>query len=338
MVKLPLFIFLIAFLALGNVSSDDSPEQMGEESGLEQEAFPITVDFHCLRNFGFHIGDEIPLTVTLEAEEGSIVDLVNLPKEKEAHGPFEIRDVKVRTCRKNDRTIYTVDYRLQSFEPAIAVDRVIFPPLHIAYSTKEDWNEKESKYRYQSLHAQPFDIFVSRIANYLGPMKDVKGPIEDKRAVILWKMATVAGSLMVFASLITWLFEFIRKKRRIACESTSLTARERALKALQEARENCFNYEDHRKRLFFEVNAILRDFLKESCDVNTPNRSSLEIVHQMKDCPFYEELMELVAKINQVIYGGDPPVDVESIVRQFSTLLEKVDEKIPPGAHHDKAG
>ena len=58
MAKLPLLIFLGALLTLGTVSSDDSTEQVGEESSLDPGAFPITIDFHCSRNFGFHIGDE----------------------------------------------------------------------------------------------------------------------------------------------------------------------------------------------------------------------------------------------------------------------------------------
>jgi len=337
MVMLHQLIFLATFFALGSLSIANPADRAGEKSPPDPEPFPVTIDFHCVRNFGFHIGDEIPLTVMLEAKKGSIIDLVNLPKEKETHGSFEIRDLKVRECRKSDRTVYTVDYRLQSFEPAIAVDRVSFPPLRISYATKENWNPKESKYHYQSLYAQPFEVFVSRIATYIGPMKDIKGPIKDKKALIGWKVTAILGSLMVFLPFIAWLLEFIRKRRRVVSKSTNLSAPDRALKALQQARENCFNYDDHRKRLFFEVNAILRDFLKDACGLNVPNRSSLEIIDQLKDCPFYKELKGLVDKINQVIYEGAPPVDVESIVKQFSMLLEKIDEQTPQGVSHDKA-
>ena len=338
MKKFLLLIFLAVSLALGTVSSENRGVQSRDGDLAENGAFPITVNFHCRRDFGFHIADEIPLTVTLETRKGLIVDLVNLPKKGEIHGPFEVRDVRIRKHRKSGGTVYTVFYRLQSFEPAIAVDMLKFPPLPISYATEGDWNPVESKYHYRSLFSQAFDIFVSRTATYFGPMKDIKGPIEDERTTVMWKVTIVVGALMVLMALITWPWDFIRKIRRVGEESPNPTPRDRAMKALQEARETCFNYEDHRKRLFFEINAILRSFLRDVCGLNTVNRPSMEIMHQLKDRPFYEELKGFVARINQVIYEGDAPVDVESIVREFSGLLEEIDRTTPPEVSHDKTG
>lgn len=338
MKKFLLLTLLAAFLAAGAVSPPDRSDHLKEDSPPDQESFPITIDFDCPRDFGFHIGDEIPLTVTLKAKEGVIVDLVNLPQKDEAHGPFEVRDVTVRKRRESGRTIYTVFYRLQCFRPAIAVDRLSFPPLRISYATKEDWNPVESTYRYRGVFSQPFDIFVSRTATYFGPMKEMKGPIMDKRVAIMWRLATVVGSLMALMALITWPWEFVRRRKRVGRQSVSMTAKDRALRALEEARENCFNYKDHRKRLIFEINSILRKFLKEVCSLHTANRPSMEIMNQLKDRPGYEDLKNLVTRINEVIYEGDAPVDVESIVRQFSGLLHKLDGTMPPGVNHDRAG
>ena len=338
MKKLPLITFLAAFLALGTASSDNRSLQSEEGNSSDQGGFPITVDFHCPRNFGFHIGDKIPLTVTMEAEEGPIVDLVNLPQKGETYGPFEVRDVRIRKRGDNGRTLYTVLYELQSFEPAVSVDKVKFPPLRISYATEGDWNPVESEYHYRSLYSQAFDIFVSRTATYFGAMKDIKGPIEDGTTTLIWRVSTVVGGLMVLLTLITWPWEFIRKRWKVEGESPDPTPTDRALEVLQEAREKCFNYEDHRKRLFFEINRILRTFLKDVCGLNTANRPSMEIVNQLKDHPFYEELKELVVRINQVIYEGDAPVDVESIMRQFDGLLRRIDGTTHPGMNHDKAG
>ena len=164
-------------------------------------------------------------------------------------------------------------------------------------------------------------------------MKDIKGAIMDKRLTLIWKMIIVGGSLMVLVALSSWPWEFIRKRRRAAKLGPNPTARDRALKALREASEECFNYEDHRKRLFFEINKILRDFLKDVYGLDTANRPSIKIVNQLKDLPFYEELKELVERINKVVYGGEAPVDVESIMRQFSDLVQRID-----GTNHGKAG
>jgi hypothetical protein len=327
-----LVTFLAASLVLGTASSDDRSLQSEEGDPSDHEAFPITVDFHCPRNFGFHIGDEIPLVVTLNTGDGPVVDLVNLPQKDETHGPFEVRDVRVHKSRNAGGITYTVTYWLQSFEPAIAVDRLKFPPLRISYATEEDLNPVESKYHYRSLFSQSFDIFVSRTAAYYGPMKDIKGPIIDKSAALIWKVAMAVGSFMVFMALVTWPWDFIRRRRRVEEQSREPTPRDRAQKDLHEARERCFNYEDHRKHLFFEINRILRDFLKNVYGLNTANRPSTEIVHQLKDNPFYEELKDLVARINQVIYEGDAPVDVESVMRQFNALMESIDETTQPEA------
>lgn len=319
-------------LLLGTESSDRGSPQSEGESDVGREAFPITVDFHCPRNFGFHIGDEIALVITVNTEEGYIVDLVNLPQKKEAHGPFEVRDVTVQRSPNGAGNTYTVAYRLQSFEPAIAVDMVKFPPLRVSYATAKDWNPVESKYHYRSLLSQPFDIFVSRTAAYYGPMKDIKGPLMDKVAALIWKVALALGGFMVFMALITWPWGFIRKRGMVGGgQSVESTPKERLQRELQEARERCFNYEDHRKHLFFEINRILRDFLKDVYGLNTANRPSTEIVGQMKDNPFYEELKGLVTRINQVIYEGEAPVDVESVMRQFSELMERICETIQHG-------
>ena len=334
MKTLLLVALLAASLVLRTASSDDRSLQSEEGDSSDHESFPITVDFHCPRNFGFHIGDEIPLVVTLNTGDGPVLDLVNLPQKGETHGSFEVRDVRIHKHLNAGGNTYTVTYWLQSFEPAIAVDRLKFPPLRVSYATEEDWNPVDSEYRYRSLLSQSFDIFVSRTAAYYGPMKDIKGPAIDEGAALFWKVAMVVGGFVVFIALVTWPWEFIRKRRRAEEQRRDPTPRDRAQKSLQEARERCFNYEDHRKRLFFEINKILRDFLKDVYGLNTANRPSTEIVHQLKDNPFYEELKGLVARINQVIYEGDAPVDVESVMRQFNDLVERMYELTHQEAEH----
>jgi hypothetical protein len=338
MKKFLLLLLLLPFVMMGTASLPGESLESGEADSPDPGTFPIKVDFHTPRNFGFHIGDEIPLTVTFEVRKGVILDLVNLPHPKDIHGLFEVRGMKVGKRLENDRTLYTVSYRLQCFTPALAVNKVNFPPLHIGYATQEDWNPMESKYRYRDLYSQSFEVFFSRTAPFFGAMKELKGPILDKKGAARGEMAMVAGGLMVLAGLISRPWGFLRKRRKTTPEQPGLTAKDRALKALQEARENCFTYDDHRKRLYFEVNAILRNFLKEVFALPTANRPALEIIGQLKERPEYEELMDLVERINQVIYEGYPPVDVESIVRQFSGLLQKLDGTRPPAVKDDNPG
>jgi hypothetical protein len=338
MKKFTLLTLLPVFIAVGLVSQIGHRVHSKEVGSTDQQTFPVVVDFESPRNFGFHVGDEIPLTITMKVDKGSIIDLVNLPKEKESHGPFEVRGVNIKKRQKGKQTEYRVSYRLQSFEPVIAVDRLTFPPLHISYSMDKDWNRKEATHEYQTLLSQDYDILVSRTATYLGPMKPLKGPLRDKTGRIIWKVSTVIGGIFVFLALSTWFMDFLRKRRIIAAKKQILSSSDRALKALQQARENCFNHDDHRKHLFFEVNAILRNFLKEVCGLDAANRPTTEIVQRLKDRPYYDELNSLVARINQVVYEGDAPVDVEPIVRQFTELLRNVDPASAAGVTYDQSG
>jgi len=338
MKKFLLLMILLPFVTMGTAPLPGESPESGQTGSPAQGSFPIKVDFRTPKNFGFHIGDEIPLTVTLEVRNGVIIDLVNLPHRKDIHGPFEVREMKVDKRLEKERTVYTVSYRLQCFTPALAVNKVNFPPLHIGYATPEDWNPMESKYRYRDLYSQSFEIFFSRTAPFFGLMKELKGPILDKKGAARGEMAMVAGGLMVLAGFFSRPWGFLRKRRKAIPEQPGLTARDRALKALQEARESCFSYDDHRKRLYFEVNAILRNFLKEVFALPTANRPALEIIGQLKERPEYEELMDLVGRINRVIYEGYPPVDVESIVRQFSELLQKLDGTLLPAVKDDQPG
>lgn len=338
MKKFALFAFFSACFALGIVSPIDYAVHSEATEPPDQKTFPVIVDFESPRDFGFHVGDEIPLTITMKVKKGNILDLVNLPKERESHGPFEVRGVNIKKRQTNDQTEYRISYNLQSFEPAIAVDRLTFPPLRISYATDKNWNRKESKYEYQTLFSQTYDILVSRTATYMGPMKALKGPIGDGKGMILWRTSLTLGSLMILLAMLTWILDFIRKRRTLSAKHQVLSSSDRALKALQQARENCFNHEDHRKHLFFEVNAILRNFLKEVCGLDAANRPTMEIVDHLKDRPYYDELNNLVERINQVVYEGDAPVDVEPIVRQFGEILKNVDAASSSGVTHDQSG
>ena len=96
--------------------------------------------------------------------------------------------------------------------------------------------------------------------------------------------------------------------------------------------------------------AYVQDVLEQNKDV----RWTLVFIHKpmwlykadqwdrvdalLKDRPYYDDLKGMVARINQVVYEGDAPVDVEPIVRQFVELLENVDPASSSGANHDQAG
>jgi hypothetical protein len=89
MKKFLLVLSLLPFLTTGIASPYGEGIRVGESESSDQGSFPITVDFSCPKSIGLHIGDEIPLRMTLEARNGVILDLVNLPRKNDTHGPFE---------------------------------------------------------------------------------------------------------------------------------------------------------------------------------------------------------------------------------------------------------
>src|SRR5512143_1166123 len=95
MKKFLLLFILLPFATLGAAPLPGESPESGEPGSPDRGAFPIKVDFDSPKNFGFHIGDEIPLTVTLEVQKGVIIDLVNLPHRNDIHGPFEVREMKI---------------------------------------------------------------------------------------------------------------------------------------------------------------------------------------------------------------------------------------------------
>ena len=73
---------------LGFAAGDQAIETAGDT-----ERFPILTRFELPRDYGYFIGDEIPLTLVVETSQGVVLDLVNLPKQGETHGP--IRDSRL---------------------------------------------------------------------------------------------------------------------------------------------------------------------------------------------------------------------------------------------------
>ena len=71
MKKFTLLIFFAAFLALGVVSPIDYVVYSEETEPPDQKHFPVIVEFESPRDFGFHVGDEIPLTITRKVKKGT---------------------------------------------------------------------------------------------------------------------------------------------------------------------------------------------------------------------------------------------------------------------------
>lgn len=188
----------------------DSPEAF-ETSENKLSSFPIEVSFKLPRSFGFHLGDEINLVMVINARPGVVVDLVNLPRKGEGHGPFEVKYFKIRSAKTKDAVTYEVDYVLQSFMPIFTVEKIVFPPLEILYADRPEGKSSGGALNYKSLVSQPFPIAYSRTATYFGPMIDIKGTFESGwKAFILSSL--ILGLLTISFSTILMVQQYVRKK------------------------------------------------------------------------------------------------------------------------------
>ena len=126
------------------------PEAEAEAETPASTRFPIVTRIDLPRDYGFFIGDEIPLTVIIEASPDVVLDLVNLPRAGEQHGKLEIREFKLTSTVGADRTTtYQAAYRMQYF--GIAPFAISFEPLEILYAARQDRDEVANSYHYKSL-------------------------------------------------------------------------------------------------------------------------------------------------------------------------------------------
>jgi len=202
--KRPIVIIIIIMLWVGTgfpEASDDEtkPETQPESKIAEGERFPIVTRFAMERAYGFFIGDEIPITLEIETEQGVVLDLVNLPHEGEEHGSFEVRHFHLTSIdQPNARRLYRADYRLQYFGAAPL--SLQFEPLEILYASAQNRDDAAQRYIYKSLFTQPVIIDISRIGPYHPtPALGLKGPLDDVRPWRIW-LAAVLGSLCVLAA------------------------------------------------------------------------------------------------------------------------------------------
>ncbi len=94
---------VLAGHASGEVKPDTQPEgDMPEGETQAAKRFPIVTRLEMERAYGFFIGDEIPLTLEIEIESGVVLDLVNLPREGEQHGAFEVRRFHLTSTEQPD--------------------------------------------------------------------------------------------------------------------------------------------------------------------------------------------------------------------------------------------
>jgi hypothetical protein len=311
-------------------SSDMLPSQATDEtasntiSEKSRGSFPIYPYFQMPRNFGYHIGDEIPLTLIIEVKKNIILDLVNLPHKGEVHGDFEVRNLKISRKESPNTTIYRIDFTLQTFKPVWAVDSLAFPPLDVLYATSEGKDPLSGEYQYISLLSPPHIISLSRTATYFNQMKAVKGVITEETTWLVWS-TVLMGALLWVSTMSSWIRTWYRTRVAKVQPKKKLSPREKALQTITETWEQYIINGGRVQDIFSKANLAFRKYLGEVYSIPTTGKTFLQLKEALQEKPYQVEILELLGKCHAILYEGYIPGrrEQEEVIKQFSALIQQ---------------
>jgi hypothetical protein len=292
------------------------------------EAFPILTRFELPRDYGYFLGDEIPLTLLIEAAHGVVLDLVNLPKKGEKHGLFEVRNVHLTSsAAANGHKVYRAQYTLQYFGATPL--SVNFEPLEILYAMAQDRVAPSNTYHYKSLRTQPLMLNVSRIGPYHPTQAmDIKGPLGDSRAGMIW-ISAIAGVLLLVLSTGSWCWQWYQRcRQQAAAVQTNPSATEHTLAILRQEgaalRPVLATPPPGAERL----SDIMRQYLHAGLGFSAASLTSSELASLLQEQPLGKELLQLLERCDAVKY--QEPLCSQTEERQLwweaITLFEKLHE------------
>ena len=292
------------------------------------EGFPIATRFDVPRDYGYFIGDEIPLTLIIETAKGTVLDLVNLPHKGEQHGLFEIRDFTLTsTPDAAGGTVYRAAYQLQYFGAAPLT--IQFEPLEILYALADGNANSTRVSTYRSLFTQPATINISRIGPYQPTQAlDPKGPLTDTRADLVW-LPCLLGTTFLLLAIGGWRQAWVRQQRQQSLpEPTQTTAVEKALQALRlpagrfglchaetPAASDCLGH-------------IIREYVQAEWNVPAFTLTPAELAARLQGEPDVQSMLDLLQKCDTVKYGPTTDQATERFLwEETLTLFEQLEAR-----------
>ncbi len=303
---------------------EDSDKVPAEDSN--QPRFPIVTRLDVERAYGFFVGDEIPLTLEIEIERDVVLDLVNLPREGEEHGAFEVRIFDLTLVDRPDGgRLYRVDYRLQYFGAAPLTLK--FEPLEILYASGQNRDDAAQRYVYKSLFTQALTIDISRIGPYRPtPALAPKGPLNDPRPWRIW-IAGILGSLCVLAAVggggREWWLSY-QQRRGAAARSAAAETLER-LRQEEEAR---VPIEPVDATAVAALGGIMREYLNNAWGVSAYTLTPSELASRLEgSTPQVQDVLALLQECDTLKYQPEAQDHDEEHVLwdEAVTLFEQLD-------------
>lgn len=290
-----------------------------------EEKPSIVARFETPRDFGYHIGDLIPLTLVIEAATGTVVDLESLPHGGEAAGLFEVRHVRINQSHTTSGSVYRVEFGVQTFVPATWAEGVAFPPLELRFARPGD-RLLDGGYVYRSVTLPPYVFFLSSTARSQEALRPGKGPVLPRVGWSFWGTVSL-GTLSLLLGLLRLAGDLGRWWRRRAQETRSAAER-RALRTLTVLRQRYLTCEEKAPVLFLKTSGVLRRFLREECGIAARLQTVSQIRERFRGHPLERELAEVLERCNHVTYDGHhpTPAEKEDILREAATLIGRFEE------------
>lgn len=315
------FVGLFSYLAVEALA-----EETPEPAAPAPEPFPIVTRFDIPRDYGYFIGDEIPLTLYIETAKHAVLDLVNLPRKGEQHGLFEIRDFALTsTYDAAGGIVYRAAYRLQYFGAAPLT--IQFVPLEILYALAKDNSAHVSSYR--SLFTQPVTINISRIGPYQPTQAlDPKGPLTDARADLVW-LPCLLGTTFLFLAMGGWrqTWRQYRRQQR-SPEGVQTSNIDKALHALRLPTGHLGFLHVETLSASARLGHIIRDYLQAAWNVPAFTLTPAELAARLQGETRAQPLLDLLQQCDTYTYQPTTDQAAERLLWEATlTLFEHLDKE-----------
>lgn len=291
--------------------------------------FPIVTRVTLPHNYGYFLGDAIPLTLLVETTQDIVLDLVNLPRKGEKHGLFEVRDLHLTTTREHGHKVYRAEYALQYFGATPLT--VPFEPLEILYALPGD-RQQDATYHYKSLRTQPVTISMARIGPYHSTAAmDIKEPLDDARLHLIVPSAII-GLILLGLAIGGWGWRWLRRQRQHAdLQASAATPAATALALLQQEGRALHPIVESSMPGAERLRDIIRHYLDATLGTSTRALTNAELAARLHAQPLGKEVLDVLERCDTLKYQApaDSRQEVRDLWWEAITVFAKLHEARP---------
>lgn len=276
------------------------------------------------RDFGYHVGDPIPLTLVVETERGTAIDPDTLPRPGDAVGPFEIREIRSERSALGPAWVHRIHLVLQTFVPAADGPVLTFPSLELGLAPQGGRaGDSQAAHRTVTIPSHPFVLSPTAV----GPLepRPMKGAVVPRPGWRLWG-SVGAGALCLALGGARLARDLARRRARRPREEPS-PPEPRALRTLRTLLARSLAHEEATPFLPLVASAVLRRRLGEACGIPARARTLQQLREDLAGHPLGPRVAEMLARCNRIIYDGHrpTPAEKEELVQEVVVLIGRLE-------------